>query len=208
MPQTVRLQKLQATLDKLTGSGEPPADRPQPLTRDVPGVAAEPIYSQKIREDIQGNILPGFGSPHQTFLFLRFGTPAKAFLRFLLPMVSSMQEVMAFRKLNSARRDRLGTPETRMSAVWVNVAFSHAAIAKLSSVADANAFGDEPFRQGLAERSSFLGDPTAASNKGSAGNWKVGGPANEAAWSLIASTAFTSCCCEYAGTASKGSRCD
>jgi Dyp-type peroxidase family len=53
---------------------------------------------------------------------------------------------------------------------------SHAAIAKLLSKAEADLFGDEAFRIGLAERSSYLGDPTDSASTGNVRNWKVGGP--------------------------------
>jgi len=38
----------------------------------APGVV-DPVYPEKVRKNIQGNIIPGFNKNHQQFLFLRFG---------------------------------------------------------------------------------------------------------------------------------------
>jgi hypothetical protein len=67
-----------------------------------------------------------------------------------------------------------------MCATWVNIAFSCDAIAQLAGKADAAAFGDQSFRQGLAERSTYLGDPTRPSHPGHRSRWVVGGPKYEA----------------------------
>ena len=45
---------------------------------------------------------------------------------------------------------------------------------------DAAAFGDQSFRQGLAARSAYLGDPTNPRSPGHRSHWVVGGPKNEA----------------------------
>jgi Dyp-type peroxidase family len=76
-------------------------------------------------------------------------------------------------------RLRLGI-EPPMCALWVNIAFSIRAIALLVSKADAAAFGDQSFRQGLAARSTYLADPTRPSHPGHRRRWVVGGPRNEA----------------------------
>ncbi len=152
------------------------------VKEDVPGSLAEPVYTAKTQDDIQGNIIPGFNKDHQHFLFYKIGTAkrCKPFLRWIVPYLSSMEEVLAFRKIFRAVRFRVGEEMMMLSATWINMAFSHNAIRKLTKAADADAFGDESFRQGLAKRSSFLGDPTAARNPGNPGKWKVGGPKNEA----------------------------
>jgi Dyp-type peroxidase family len=67
-----------------------------------------------------------------------------------------------------------------MCATWVNIAFSQRAIEALVSRADAEAFGDESFRQGLSARSTFLGDPTNRRHPGHRQHWVVGGAKNEA----------------------------
>jgi deferrochelatase/peroxidase EfeB len=67
-----------------------------------------------------------------------------------------------------------------MCATWVNIAFSSRAIARLTSKANAAAFGDQSFRQGLAARSTYLGDPTSRRQAGHRERWVVGGPKDEA----------------------------
>ena len=67
-----------------------------------------------------------------------------------------------------------------MCATWVNIVFSFRAISQLVSKADADAFNDESFRQGLAARSTYLGDPTNRRHAGHRNRWHVGGPKNEA----------------------------
>ncbi len=62
-------------------------------------------------------------------------------------------------RLSARCAPRLGVRNPPMCATWVNIAFSHRAIALLAGAADAAAFGDQSFRQGLAARSTYLGDP-------------------------------------------------
>jgi deferrochelatase/peroxidase EfeB len=61
-----------------------------------------------------------------------------------------------------------------------DIAFSRRSIELLVDKADAAAFGDQSFRQGLAERSTYLGDPSKATHAGHRRKWVVGGPKNEA----------------------------
>jgi Dyp-type peroxidase family len=154
---------------------------------DVPGSPAEPIFDAAAQDDIQGNIIPGFNKDHQHFLFLRIRKPkyAKDFLREILPRISTMEEVMAFRRLYRSKRFLLGRHNTYLCSTWVNIAFSRQAIELLASKADADAFGDRSFQLGLARRSSYLGDPTSPSHHGSPRKWKVGGSRNEADILLI-----------------------
>jgi len=149
---------------------------------EVPGAEPEPVYNATARGDIQGNIVPGFNKDHQHFLFFRIRNVArtKQWLRWIAPLVTSMEEVLAFVRAHRALRKRLGVREPPMCAAWINIAFSCEAIARLVSPADAAAFGDHSFRQGLAARSTFLGDPTRRSRSGHRSRWKVGGPNKEA----------------------------
>lgn len=148
---------------------------------EVPGAPAEPIYTAKQRRNIQGNTIPGFNKDHQHFLFFRIRgvKQAKSWLRWIAPLVSSMDEVLAWVRAYRALRLRLGA-EPPMCATWVNIAFSVRAIAQLVSKADAAVFNDESFRQGLAARSTYLGDPTDRRHPGHRERWVVGGPRNEA----------------------------
>lgn len=149
---------------------------------DVPGSPAEPIFDSTAQSDIQGNTIPGFNKDHQHFLFLKIRNPtrAKAFLKWILPRITTMEEVIAFRRLYRSRRFLVGRHHTYLCSTWVNIAFSKRAIELLVNKADADAFGDRSFQLGLAQRSSYLGDPTAPSHHGSPRKWKVGGPKKEA----------------------------
>jgi Dyp-type peroxidase family len=160
---------------------------------DVPGSPPEPVFDPAAQDDIQGNIIPGFNKDHQHFLFLRICEvkAAKAFLRELVPRISTMEDVIAFRRLYRAKRLLLGRHHTFLCSTWVNIAFSRHAIELLATRADADAFGDRSFQLGLAGRSSYLGDPTVPSHQGSPLKWKVGGPRNEADIVLIVASDHT-----------------
>jgi deferrochelatase/peroxidase EfeB len=161
---------------------------------DVPGSPLEPVFDSAAQDDIQGNIIPGFNKDHQHFLFLRIckAKEAKVFLREILPRISTMEEVIAFRRLYRSKRFLLGRHNTYLCSTWVNIGFSHHAIELLAGKADADAFGDRSFQLGLAQRSSYLGDPTSPSHNGSPRKWKVGGPKNEADIVLIVASDHTS----------------
>lgn len=148
---------------------------------ELPGAEPEPVYGAKARASIQGNTIPGFNKDHQHFLFFRLGNVrrAKQFLRWIAPLVTSMEEVLAFVRAHRALRLRLGI-DPPMCATWVNIAFSHRAIGLVAGSADAAAFGDQSFSQGLAARSTYLGDPTNRRQAGHRRHWVVGGPRKEA----------------------------
>jgi Dyp-type peroxidase family len=150
--------------------------------RTPQALADEPVYDAEAAADIQGNIVPGFNKDHQHFLFLRFGgiDGAREWVGWLAPRITAMDEVLDFRREFRALRLRLGVREPGLSATWTAVAFSFPGIAALAGDADAHAFGEQSFRQGLAERSTYLGDPTDADHRGHRANWVVGGPDNEA----------------------------
>lgn len=158
------------------GASAGPDDAP------APGAVAEPAYDDEAAADIQGNVVPGFNKDHQHFAFLRFGDldRARAWLRWLAPRLTCMGDVLEFRRTFRAERLRLGVREPGMRATWTAVALSHGAIAALVGTDDADAFGDESFRQGLAARSTYLGDPTDPTHPGHRRNWVVGGPDDEA----------------------------
>jgi len=148
----------------------------------VPDAEEEPVFDRAARKGIQGNIIPGFRKDYQYFLFYELGeiSAAKRWLQWLAPLITSMDDALAFVRSYRALRDRLGSKDVPLKATWLNIAFSCGAIAKLVSPEDAEAFGDQSFRQGLAERSGFLGDPTAEKAEGNRQNWVVGGPGKEA----------------------------
>lgn len=145
-------------------------------------VDGEPVYDLSARQDIQGNVVPGFNKDHQQFLFLRFSaaSSARQWLGRLAPRVASMDEVLAFRREFRTQRLRRGVRETGMTATWISIALSHPGIVALIGAERAESFGEQSFRQGLAERSTYLGDPTDPAHPGHRSKWVVGGPGNEA----------------------------
>jgi hypothetical protein len=64
---------------------------------EIPGAEPEPVYTAKARANIQGNIIPGFNKDHQHFLFFRIRNVrrTKAWLRWIAPLISSMDDVLA-----------------------------------------------------------------------------------------------------------------
>src|SRR5205823_4013412 len=66
----------------------------------------------------------------------------------------------------------------------VNIAFSHAGLAKLlehsrARLAELDQFEDEAFRAGLPARSLLLGDPADPKSPGNPKNWLIGAPGKE-----------------------------
>ncbi len=142
----------------------------------------EDIYGPAIRRNVQGNILPGFNKDHQHFLFYRITDVlrTKKFLRVLASSITTMDEVLDFVRAHRALRLDLGVMEPPgLKATWVNIAFSCRGIEKLGA-GTGEQFGEQSFRQGMAERSTYLGDPTDPVHPGHRTRWKVGGPHNEA----------------------------
>src|SRR5262249_30708715 len=93
----------------------------------------------------------------------------------------SMDEALAFVRAHRALRLRTGTAEPAgLEATWVNIAFSARGIDALVGAGTSDRFGEQSFRQGLAERSAYLGDPADPSHPGHRSRWRVGGPDNEA----------------------------
>jgi len=152
----------------------------------------EPVYGRAAGNDIQGAVVPGFNKDHQQLVFLRLGEVegARAWLRWLAPRIATMNEVLDFRRAFRAARLRLGVRDPGVSgtgvrvpeltATWTSVAFSYTAIELLAGPVEAGRFGDRSFRQGLAARSTYLGDPADPARPGHRERWVVGGPQNEA----------------------------
>jgi Dyp-type peroxidase family len=160
---------------------------PGPAAEAPAGRAAElfpePDYGPTERRNIQGNIIPGFNKDHQHFLFYRItDVPrAKKFLRGISSSITSMDEALEFVRAHRALRLQLGVAEPPgLQATWVNIAFSCRGIEKLIGAGAGDQFGEQSFRQGLAARSTYLGDPTDPSHPGHRTHWRVGGPDNEA----------------------------
>lgn len=173
-----------ASLDEIAPS--PPAAggaaaEPVPTEAVAAGLTDEPVFDAAATADIQGNVIPGFNKDHQRFLFLRVDDVdgARTWLRWLAPRLSSMQEVLDFRR--EFRRERLSSGSARPSrtATWTAFALSRSAVLKLLGEEALGELGDEAFRQGLAARSTYLGDPADPSVPGHSGSWLVGGSDDE-----------------------------
>jgi Dyp-type peroxidase family len=133
----------------------------------------EPVLAA---HDIQGDGLAGFRKDHGAFLFLRIADVPRArrWIAWLAPQVATLAQVHAFNRLFRTERLRSGAPAS--TATWVNVCFTAAGLAQLTSEAEVAEFDDEPFRAGLAARSAGLGDPVDPSSPGHPGKWSAGGP--------------------------------
>lgn len=176
-------------------TGRPRSRRAAPPETTTPGVPAlpgrwpgmlrddEPVLEM---DDIQGNGLVGFNKDYQTYLFLAMEkdeaavAAAREWIRGFAPFVSSAADVFAFNQLFRSMRRKHGRDPRGLIATWVNVAFSHAALAALTSPEEADDFTDQPFRIGLAANASDLGDPDDEAAEGHPSRWVVGGPDNEA----------------------------
>jgi len=132
-------------------------------------------------EDIQGIAVPGFFKPHQRLVgVVCSGKPeaVQAFKRFLgatageiATVARTLEDRRQFREKKTARA------RSGMNTVLTAVGFTYQGLLKLTP--GASDIPSAAFRDGLAARSAFLGDPTDPKNEGSPGNWKVGGPGDE-----------------------------
>jgi Dyp-type peroxidase family len=137
--------------------GEPALGAGGPAPEPVP----EPVLATG---EIQGNVLPGFATRFQAFLFVELLDPggARDWLRSL--PVTTLRDVLT-----------LGPPVgTSPTPAWTNVALSHRGLLKITR--DADRMMDMPFKQGLARRSALLGDPPSEAADGNCRNWVVGAP--------------------------------
>jgi Dyp-type peroxidase family len=134
-----------------------------------PDATDEPVLEVA---DIQGNIVGGFNKDFQTLLFLRIDNPAlfRPWLGEFAALVATAEEVVAFNRLFKRTSDQRGYRGS-VKASWINIAFSHAGLAKLTK--DADAFVDPSFRSGVAGQSAALGDPTADDAEGNPKHWLV-----------------------------------
>ncbi len=149
-------------------------------TQDVSGsgpdragsaLSEEPVLAVR---DIQGNVIPGFNTRHQVLVGVKFG-PAdqeatRRWLRWLLPSVSTLEHVNAFR---TARRAARTGEEEPPKTTLTNVAFDAKGLALLAPEIDR--IGDRPFKLGMGERWD-LGDPKGdRDHEGHPSGWVVGG---------------------------------
>ena len=155
------------------------AKPPRAAQRQALPQAAAAIQDEGLLEvdDIQGNILGAFNKDFQQLvaLAIRDVAAAKAWLSRVAPVISSVAEVAQFNQLFRARRKRMGHDPLGLIATWVNIAFSHDGLAKLTSQADADGVPDIAFRAGLPDRAASLGDMPASEGQPVSAGWVVGG---------------------------------
>lgn len=126
--------------------------------------------------DIQGNILVGFNKNFQSFLFLKILEPqgVKSWVRSLRPSIATVEEVLMFKRLYQKIRERRGPHTGTVQSTWLNIAFSYAGLRKL--IKGSEEFSDVAFREGMHNRSVFLGDPSEDNSDGNCNNWLIGSP--------------------------------
>lgn len=138
-------------------------------------MAAEPLLDAG---DIQGNILAGFNKDHQLLVALNFrqADGARRWLTRVAPQISSLKQVFQFNALFRTTKSRTKGEPVGLIASWFNIAFSHGAITKLSSPAEADALPDSSFVAGLgAAQARFLGDLPQDGSLDPTSHWIVGG---------------------------------
>lgn len=151
----------------------PPSRAPQSPT------PVEPVLEM---QDIQGIVVPGFLKPHQTLLGLVCADEPRSVRLFkqlildLVPHISTAEQTLSDRRRHRRRaaarnRARAGAAET---GPLIALAFSYAGLRKLTP--GAQEIPSFAFREGLAARSSLLGDPRDPKHEGHPKHWRVGGP--------------------------------
>ena len=137
----------------------------------VEGAPEEPVLAA---DEIQGNVVPGFGSLHQAFIGVRFDhgnvDGARRWLAGLIPSISTLAQVNDAR--NRRRRAlRQGLPRPA-GGQWTNVAFDGKGVALLAPAADK--VRDPSFTAGMGIDAG-LGDPSDTAHPGHPSRWVVGG---------------------------------
>jgi len=112
-------------------------------------------------DEIQGNSLGGFNKDYQANLFLRFRDAGRDWVAEITNEIwdSSSADVIQFNNQFSAlRRQGVKNPESIISAVWVNLAFSWQGL-KALGIPDAELqnFPDD-FKTGMKGRAGIIGD--------------------------------------------------
>jgi Dyp-type peroxidase family len=147
------------------------------------GDSTKPEFEEVLQVDIiQGNVIDGgFNKDFQTVLCLQITdiNRFRVWLKSQINFISTAEQVIAFNRLFKAIRKLRGEP-TGLKATWVNISFSFSALQQLAGSSESDKFIDTSFKQGLAARSTDLGDPTNPNAAGNPKNWLVGGGNNEA----------------------------
>src|SRR5947207_945501 len=95
------------------------------------------------RDQIQGNITPGFRKDHQAFLLFQFPAgaagvdAAQAWIRAIRPYISTAEEVATYNQLFRLVKKRLPKQESAvLHSSWVNVGFTARGLQRLISDTD------------------------------------------------------------------------
>ncbi|MGC9949069.1 MAG: Dyp-type peroxidase [Bryobacteraceae bacterium] len=148
-------------------------------TTSMQAETPEPVLPMS---DIQGIAVPGFLKPHQTLVGV--STPNdpgavvafKEFLRGLAGEISTAAETLADRRRFRVAKAAAG-PKPPAAKALLGIGFTFQGLQKLTP--GAVSLPSEAFRQGLAARSAFLGDPADPADEGNPKNWKVGAPGRD-----------------------------
>lgn len=139
----------------------------------IPGAPEEEVLRG---DEIQGGVLPGFGTSFQHLFALRFADAdaLRAFLASRHAAVSTLYEVLEQRNLRrtALRRDRQRPPTPVMRAL----ALSMPGLQLVTP--DAAQLNDTPFKRGMKARSPFLGDSKDPAVPGHPSTWLFGGTAS------------------------------
>src|SRR5579871_61996 len=125
-------------------------------------------------DNIQGNILEGFNKSYQHLLYFKIEkvAGAKRWLRAVMPLITTAATVHRFmREFRSYRKLNDGQESKKLTAAWMNIAFSYPGIEQLLKDIDLSAFS-QAFVDGQWRRArSILGD----SRKADPCCWIIGG---------------------------------
>jgi len=131
--------------------------------------------------DIQGIAVPGFFKPHQTLVGVGYSAKPESVQAFKTIIGAMTTEIAtAAETLEDRRRfrqRRQARSRSGRNTALTAVGFTYQGLTKLTP--GASAISSEAFRQGLAARSAFLGDPTHPKDEGNPNNWRVGGVRTE-----------------------------
>jgi Dyp-type peroxidase family len=112
-------------------------------------------------DNIQGNSFGGFNKDFQTFVFLKFADAKKgrAWIQEIAGEISTSRQVLQFNdQFKALKADGVQHPEQLISATWTNLALSFQGLKALGlKSTDLSKFPEE-FRDGMAARSSDIGD--------------------------------------------------
>jgi len=112
-------------------------------------------------QNIQGNIFGGFNKDFQTFAILRFkdSKRGRSWIKEIAGDISPSLKVLQFnQQFKALLAEGIAKPETLISAVWTNLAFSFQGLKALGIRSTELAKLPKEFQQGMAARKVEIGD--------------------------------------------------